>query len=133
MDASTPADNTLHSIYPPTIDTRVGTGPRLARVYCASPPVVLGINAFNSDIDAIDIILNRHAIIIAIMNTTPIEPAPCPSDTRQLVAITSPTDTDTTFLKPNFFSSISSSPISYKVYNASMPSSPVRTLITLSM
>ena len=41
---------------------------------------------------------------------TPIVPAPCPSETRQLVAMTSPTETEITLLSPNFFSSINRPP-----------------------
>ena len=91
------------------METMVGTGPRLVSVYCARPPVVFGINAFNSDMDAMDIIFNMQAMIMAKIKTTPILPDPCPKETRQLVAITNPTETDTTFLTPSFFSSISTS------------------------
>ena len=40
----------------------------LARVYCASPPVVSGISAFNSETEAIVIIFIIHAITIAAIN-----------------------------------------------------------------
>ena len=98
--------------YPPTMEIIVGNGPMLASVYCASPPVVFGISAFNSDKEATVVILRRQAIIIAPINTTPMVPAPCPSETRQLVAMTRPTDTDTTLLSPSFFSSIASTSFS---------------------
>ena len=35
-----------------TIEIIVGNGPIQASVYCASPPVVFGINAFNSEREA---------------------------------------------------------------------------------
>ena len=130
MDASTPEDNTLHNKYPPTIEINVGNGPILASVYCAKPPVVFGINAFNSERDAIVVILSKQAITIATIKITPMVPAPCPSETRQLVAMTKPTETDMTLLNPSFFSSAIVPP---PFYRASTPSSPVLTLTTLSI
>lgn len=88
----------------------VGNGPRQASVYCASPPVVFGIRALSSDRDAMVVMLNRQAITMAKIKVTPIVPAPCPSETRQLVAMTSPTETEITLLSPNFFSSINRPP-----------------------
>ena len=151
MEASTPQDNTLQKRYPPTMDIKVGKGPRAARVYCASPPVVLGISAFNSDREAIVVILSRQAITMARIKITPTVPAPCPRETRQLVAITSPTDTEMTLPSPSFFSSICFTPSNRErrrlcrndalcaalspliPYRASTPSSPVLTRITLSI
>ncbi len=123
--------------YPPTIEIRVGNGPSPASVYCASPPVVFGISAFNSESEAMVVIFKRQAITIANINTTPTVPAPCPSETRQLVVVTRPTAIDTTLLSPNLFfinappSICISSYISASLlYRASIPSSPVRTRIT---
>ena len=96
-------------MYPPTIDNNVGNGPNAARVYCANPPVVFGINAFNSDKDAIVVIFSNIAINMAPINNIPNAPAPSPRDTKQLVATTNPTDTETTLPNPNFFSSIADS------------------------
>ena len=79
-----------------------------AKVYCASPPVIFGINAFNSDKEPIVVRFKRQATTMAPINTIPTSPAPWPSETRQLVAITSPTEVDITLPSPNFFSSISS-------------------------
>ena len=104
MDASTPVDNILQIRYPPTIEINVGKGPMPARVYWASPPVVFGINAFNSESDATVVMFSRQAIIIAPINTTPTSPAPCPRDTRQLVATIKPTEIDTTLASPSFLS-----------------------------
>ena len=104
IEASTPQDNTLHRMYPPTIEIIVGNGPIQASVYCASPPVVFGINAFNSEREATVVIFNMQAITIAKMKVTPIVPAPCPKETRQLVAIINPTEMETTLPSPNFFS-----------------------------
>ena len=106
IDASTPDDKILQIRYPPTMDISVGNGPIQASVYCARPPVVFGISAFNSESEATVVILSKHATIIARMNMIPIVPAPCPKDTRQLVAMTSPTDTEMTLPRPSFFSSI---------------------------
>ena len=78
------------------MDINVGNGPNAARVYCAKPPVVLGIRALSSDNDAIVVILRSIAITIASMKVTPRVPAPSPKETRQLVATTSPTDIETT-------------------------------------
>jgi hypothetical protein len=88
------------------MEINVGKGPRHARVYCARPPVVFGIIAFSSESEATVVIFKRQAIIIEKMNTTPTVPAPCPRETRQLVAMTSPTDIDTTLPNPNFLSSL---------------------------
>ena len=82
-----------------------------ASVYCARPPVVFGISALSSAIVAIVIMLKMQAMIIATMNSSPMRPAPCPRETRLLVAMTSPTETATTSLRPNFFSSISVLPL----------------------
>ena len=76
MDASTPDDKMLHKRYPPTIDTMVGNGPIHARVYWARPPVIFGINAFNSERDPIVVKFKRQAITIAPINTIPTSPAP---------------------------------------------------------
>lgn len=103
MDASTPQDKMLQNKYPPTIEIMVGKGPRQARVYCARPPVVLGIRAFNSDRDAIVVMLSRQAMIIAGIKAIPMVPAPCPRETRQLVAMTRPTETEITLFSPSFF------------------------------
>ena len=100
IDASTPQDNVLQTMYPPTIDNNVGNGPNAARVYCANPPVVFGINAFNSDKDAIVVIFSNIAINMAPINNIPNAPAPSPRDTKQLVATTNPTDTETTLPNP---------------------------------
>ena len=155
MDASTPQDKMLQNKYPPTIEIMVGKGPRQARVYCARPPVVLGIRAFNSDRDAIVVMLSRQAMIIAGIKAIPMVPAPCPRETRQLVAMTRPTETEITLFSPSFFSSIygsfrrtsaharfafgkwtddcgTSSIYHIPDYSASTPSSPVLTRITLS-
>ena len=110
IEASTPEDNTLQNRYPPTMEIIVGNGPRQASVYCASPPVVFGIRALSSDRDAMVVMLNRQAITMAKIKVTPMVPAPCPSETRQLVAMTSPTETEITLLSPNFFSSINRPP-----------------------
>ena len=108
MDASTPDDRILQIRYPPTMETIVGSGPMQASVYCARPPVIFGMSAFNSDREPMVVRFKRHATTIAPINTTPTSPAPCPRETRQLVAITRPTEVETTLSSPNFFSSISS-------------------------
>ena len=77
------------------MEISVGNGPIHANVYCASPPVVFGISAFNSERDAMVVMFNRHATIIATIKIVPTLPAPCPRETRQLVAMTRPTETDT--------------------------------------
>ena len=41
------------------------------------------------------------AIAIAGMNMRPASPAPCPSDTRQLIETMRPIETETTFLSPS--------------------------------
>ena len=104
MEASTPQESILQIKYPPTIEISVGNGPMQASVYCASPPVVLGIKAFNSESEATVVIFSRQAMIIAKTNTTPMVPAPCPKETRQLVAIINPTEIETTLRSPSFFS-----------------------------
>ena len=81
-----------------------------ASVYCARPPVIFGIKALSSDKEPMVVIFKRHATTIAPINTIPTSPAPCPKETRQLVAITSPTEVDMTLPSPNFFSSIRSPP-----------------------
>lgn len=85
MDASTPDDMILQIRYPPTMEISVGNGPRQASVYCARPPVVFGISAFNSERDATVVIFRRQAITMAPINTTPILPAPCPSDVGRIL------------------------------------------------
>ena len=103
--------------YPPTIEIMVGNGPIQASVYCASPPVVFGIRPFSSESEATVVIFSRQAIIIAPINGIPTVPAPCPNDTRQLVAMTSPTETETTLPNPNFlFFSMPIPPCSLKPF-----------------
>src|SRR5699024_11771270 len=89
--ASTPQDIILQIRYPPTMEISVGNGPIDVSVYCARPPVVFGIRAFSSDREATVVIFKRHAITIAPIKVTTMAPAPWPRETRQLVAMTSPT------------------------------------------
>ena len=62
-----------------------------ANVYCASPPVRFGISALSSAIPKAAKQFNIQANTIERINGVPIVPAPCPSESRQLVATITPT------------------------------------------
>lgn len=86
-----------------TMDTN---GPKHASVYCAMPPVRFGIRAFSSQIENAVRMLKAQAIAIVMINGRPMVDAPCPIESRQLVAIISPTPVATILGSPNFFSCI---------------------------
>ena len=92
----------LQARYPPTMMTMVTKGPMLARVYCGSPPVMLGISELSSETDKANRMLMTQAITIEMMNVVPIAEAPCPRESRQLVATIRPTPVATTLPMPSF-------------------------------
>lgn len=51
--------------------TIVTNGPRLASVYCGSPPVIFGIRELSSDTDSANRILIEQAMTIEMINVTP--------------------------------------------------------------
>ena len=112
-------------------------GPTHASVYCAIPPVRFGISAFSSQMENAGRMLNAQAIAMVMINGSPMADAPCPMESRQLVAIINPTPVATILGKPSFFSCIISqlfsgtNPYFSPYSSASMPSSPVRTRMTL--